>query len=220
MMTCEQLADVAPELALGVVIGRERADAYEHLDACASCRTLVSSLSCVTDELLRDFAPSVEPPPGFEARVLEAMRPATVTPIKRHHVRRFTMLAVAAAACIAILVGVLMAVGGSSKTVHADAQMRTGSGTVVGWIHVEGSDKTTVSMNLPGWAAEVNMWGQADGTYSLRLTDQAGDHLVPIALDTGANWKATLDVDPDTITSAAMVDGSGHVLCSATLHAS
>ena len=220
MMTCEQLADVAPELALGVLTGRERADAYQHLDGCASCRTLVNSLSCVTDELLRDFAPSVEPPPGFEARVLEAMRPATVTPIERHRFhRRFTMIAVAAAACIAILIGVIVAVGGSSKPAVAEAQMRTASGTVVGWIHVEGTDTANVTMNLPGWAAEINVWGHEGDTYSLQLTDKAGaNHLVPVALDTAASWHATVDVDPDTITTAAMVDGNGVVLCSATLH--
>jgi anti-sigma-K factor RskA len=220
MMTCEQLADVAPELALGVLTGRERADAYAHLDRCASCRALVSSLSGVTDELLRDFAPSVEPPPGFEARVLEAMRPATVTPITRHRwSRRLTMLSVAAAACIAILIGVIVAVGGTSKPAIAEAQMRTDSGTVVGWIHVEGRDTSNVTMNLPGWAAEINVWGHEGDTYSLQLTEKNGtNHLTPVALDTAANWHGTLEVDPDTITTAAMVDGEGHVLCSATLH--
>jgi hypothetical protein len=129
------------------------------------------------------------------------------------------MLTVAAAACIALLIGVLVLVGGSSKPAVAEAQMRTASGTVVGWIHVEGDDQTKVTMNLPGWAAELNVWGHEGDTYSLRLTDKSGaDHLVPVSLDTAASWHTTLAVDPDTITSAAMVDGNGNVLCSATLH--
>jgi hypothetical protein len=37
-MTCAELADVAAELALGVLTGRERAMAVAHLDNCDTCR--------------------------------------------------------------------------------------------------------------------------------------------------------------------------------------
>ena len=37
-MDCTQLADAAPELALGILPGDERAAALAHLDECPGCR--------------------------------------------------------------------------------------------------------------------------------------------------------------------------------------
>jgi hypothetical protein len=71
-MTCEELRDLAPEIALGTVGGEERADALRHLATCAECRRLVDQLSEVADELLM-VAPVQEPPAGFESRVIEAL---------------------------------------------------------------------------------------------------------------------------------------------------
>ena len=69
-MSCDEFAEVAAELALGVLTGRERARALAHLDGCESCREQVRELSMAGDELLA-LLPSAEPPAGFESRVLE-----------------------------------------------------------------------------------------------------------------------------------------------------
>lgn len=205
-MNCSQLADLAPELALGVLTGRERAQALEHLDSCGPCRQLVSSLSGVTDELLRSFAPSVEPPAGFESRVLAAIAPPRVK-------QRNRIPALAAAACVALLVGIAVLVGGSRQA-FAAAEMRTESGEVVGWIYV---DSDSLAMNLPGWAEQIGRYGLAGDSYSLRLTDQSGaEHLLPVTLTGGTTWSAELEVD--SITSAALVDARGHVWCQAALN--
>src|SRR5882724_2781440 len=71
-MSCAMLADVAAELALGVVTGRERADAIEHLDRCEGCREAVRKLMATGDELL-GLLPLAEPPAGFETRVLDRL---------------------------------------------------------------------------------------------------------------------------------------------------
>ena len=71
-MGCEQVRELAPELALGIAAGDERDSALRHLGGCAACRQLVSELSAVGDELLL-LAPEREPPPGFESRVLGAI---------------------------------------------------------------------------------------------------------------------------------------------------
>ena len=71
-MTCAELADVAAELALGVLTGRERAVAIAHLDACEACREDVRQLMA-TGEQLRELLPPTEPPAGFETRVLERL---------------------------------------------------------------------------------------------------------------------------------------------------
>jgi anti-sigma-K factor RskA len=69
-MSCDEFAEVAAELALGVLTGRERARALAHLDGCESCREQVRELTMAGDELLA-LLPSAEPPAGFESRVLE-----------------------------------------------------------------------------------------------------------------------------------------------------
>jgi hypothetical protein len=73
-MGCEDVRELAPELALGVTSGEERAEALTHLAGCAGCRRAVAELSEVADELLM-LAPSQEPPAGFESRVLERIAP-------------------------------------------------------------------------------------------------------------------------------------------------
>jgi hypothetical protein len=71
-MGCDELRELAPEIALGTIGGEERAEALRHLATCADCRRLVDELSEVADELLM-LAPAQEPPAGFESRVIEAL---------------------------------------------------------------------------------------------------------------------------------------------------
>jgi Putative zinc-finger len=71
-MTCEEIRDLAPEIALGIADGEQRAEALRHLSTCGECRRLVEQLSQVADELLM-LAPLEEPPAGFESRVVAAL---------------------------------------------------------------------------------------------------------------------------------------------------
>ena len=71
-MRCEEIRDLAPEIALGIADGAERAEALRHLSTCAECRRAVEQLSQVADELLV-LAPTQEPPAGFESRVVKAL---------------------------------------------------------------------------------------------------------------------------------------------------
>lgn len=81
-MGCAGFADVAAELALGVLTGRERAEALAHLDRCAACQESVRQLAVTGEELLR-LLPAGEPPAGFEARVLELLGPVVRGPASR-----------------------------------------------------------------------------------------------------------------------------------------
>jgi hypothetical protein len=98
-MGCEQVRDLAPELALGIAEGEERDAALRHLSGCGGCRQLVSELSSVGDELLQ-LAPAHDPPVGFESRVLaevtEPPRRRSIQPLAR----RWQWLATAAAAVV------------------------------------------------------------------------------------------------------------------------
>jgi anti-sigma-K factor RskA len=77
-MSCDEFAEVAAEFALGVLTGRERAAALEHLSSCESCREQVRELTMVGDELLA-LLPSAEPSAGFESRVLDRLGLAAPT---------------------------------------------------------------------------------------------------------------------------------------------
>ena len=78
-MGCREFSDIAAELALGVLTGRERAQALAHLDHCASCREEVRQLTATSEGLL-GLLPSVEPPAGFEARVMDRLGLAAPAP--------------------------------------------------------------------------------------------------------------------------------------------
>jgi Putative zinc-finger len=69
----EEVRDLAPELALGIASGEERARALEHLASCAECRSFVQEMSDASDELLL-AAPVHEPPVGFETRMIDRYR--------------------------------------------------------------------------------------------------------------------------------------------------
>ena len=71
-MGCAEFDDAAAELALGVLTGRERARALEHLDWCEECRENVRQLA-VTGEEFVGLLPAMEPPAGFETRVMERL---------------------------------------------------------------------------------------------------------------------------------------------------
>ena len=78
-MGCEQVTELAPELALGVADGHERESALQHIGGCRTCRRLVWELSAVGDDLAL-LAPEHDAPPGLERRPLEAMSPAEAEP--------------------------------------------------------------------------------------------------------------------------------------------
>ena len=97
---CAELRELAPELALGLADGEERARALEHLAACPECRRHVEELAAIADELLV-LAPEREPPLGFEGRVLAAVGAGT-RPERR---RRLRLVPVGATAALAAAVG-------------------------------------------------------------------------------------------------------------------
>jgi hypothetical protein len=71
-MSCAEFGDVAAELALGVLTGRERARALAHLERCDACRENVRLLT-ITGEELVGLLPAIEPPAGFETRVMDRL---------------------------------------------------------------------------------------------------------------------------------------------------
>ena len=87
-MNCREFQDVAAELALGVLTGRERAQAMAHLEHCEACRANVRQLT-LTGEGLLGLLPAMEPPVGFETRVMDRIGLAAPAPVPA---RRFAWL--------------------------------------------------------------------------------------------------------------------------------
>jgi hypothetical protein len=70
--TCDDVQLLAPEVALGIASGDERALVLEHTKTCGDCRRVMEELSATADAVLL-LGPLHEPPSGFESRVLGRM---------------------------------------------------------------------------------------------------------------------------------------------------
>jgi hypothetical protein len=217
---CAQLGDVAPELAAGNLCGEERAAAIAHLAACTKCEQVVASLTTVSDRLLL-LAPRAEPPGGFEQRVLAAL-PVELEQRRRPRRRRWATLAAAAAALVLTFSGgaLLLVPESSREPAFAAAEMRTGSGDVVGRVLLHPDEPTALFLTLPGWAEQVERYGASGAGYAVRIESTDGRVVTrPITPRDGASWATTLDVDAAAVRSVAIVDDTGYVWCHAELEA-
>jgi len=111
-LSCDQCNELTAELALGVLGGRERAEALAHLSRCARCQDTVSAMTATVGRLV-ELLPEADPPPGFDQRVIAAMTPPgfehpAITPPKADARRAHRGVPVAAA----VLTGALLAGGG------------------------------------------------------------------------------------------------------------
>ncbi|HJR18224.1 MAG TPA: zf-HC2 domain-containing protein [Actinomycetota bacterium] len=113
--TCDEVRELAPELALGIAAGEQRARALVHIASCTDCRTLVEELSRAADSLLL-LAPPKEPPIGFEAHAVDRVR--GMRPGRR------LKIALAAAALVLVSIGGTAAVMNSTSSRDRDLAER------------------------------------------------------------------------------------------------
>lgn len=71
--TCEEIQVLAPEVALGIASGDERALVLAHARSCSGCRKVMEELSVTADALLL-LGPLHDPSSGFESTVLAEMK--------------------------------------------------------------------------------------------------------------------------------------------------
>jgi hypothetical protein len=220
-MTCAQLHDIAPDLALGLVTGHERANAIEHLDTCHRCRSEVASLAETADELLL-LAPEAEPAPGFEAEVLARL--GHVTPLRSAPTGRQRpaprWLAIAAAVAVVVAAAATLwtaaARDGEETPAALTAEMRTGTGERVGTARLQGAPASLV-LDLPGWADLVRRYDASpDADYHVVVEHQDGSReLVALPEGSDERWELPLDTPADEVASVAILDGQGRAWCSA-----
>jgi hypothetical protein len=151
---CLRTRDVAAELALGIAEGDQRAEALDHLATCATCRAEVDQLAAAADRVLL-VAPEVEPPVGFESRVLDHLETAAVPTAPGARRRPGRLLAVAAAVVVALLVfglGVVAGRLGGPAATHsvATGELTASSGMPVGRVTAISGDQSWLVMKVGG----------------------------------------------------------------------
>jgi hypothetical protein len=71
-LTCQHCEQLATELALKMLTDCQRAHARVHLAGCARGRDTVSALTTIAHQII-ELLPPVQPPAGFEQRVIAAL---------------------------------------------------------------------------------------------------------------------------------------------------
>ena len=203
---CAGLREVSAELALGDLSGAERADALAHLARCPKCGQLVGELTRVAEDLLL-LAPELEPPPGFESKVLAELGGQR----KPRRLRLRSLVAVAAAL-------VLFAVGG--VVVAQVAEDDDGPETVRTALAVSASGRSTCRVVVHGGdpaSLVVSLDGPPGSSWEYVVEAQpVKGAAIPVgrfALSDGRGLLATtVAVDADDLKSVRVFNTEGELL--------
>lgn len=221
-LTCDEVRDLAAELALGALEGSERGAALAHLDGCPACRAHVDDLAATVDRLVA-ITPEAEPPASFEsgvlARIADEQRVREVGPWRR---RSIAPLAVAAAVFLVFGIGIGIAVNqnGASDLNGAElttAAMITPQGDAIGEVWRSAGPDSAVFVSVPDWSDAED--GGSPGPFHLRLELEDGS-----VVDQGAfeltsgtsSWAETTGLDGDDIATVSVLDADGDVWCTGT----
>ena len=215
--SCAQLRDVAPELALGVLGGAERAEAIMHVNGCARCQALVNELTEVADALPL-LAPEIEPPVGFEQRVLSSGRAR-----RRRTVRRLvSAVAVAAAAAAILSITVVRVVESGSDDTRPSAsatsspvkptavKMVSANDLPAGWAYVTNKHSVAIAVDygLQGGRYNIAVQPRAGATVTIGTMSVANNH---------GSWTGTSPVELRAGSTISLVDANGTPSCHGTI---
>jgi Putative zinc-finger len=222
-LDCAEVRGLLPELALGSLDGALRADVLAHIARCPGCRAEARALADVVDGLTA-LAPEVEPPSGFADGVLDAMRaedgphPAPVVAKRRWRTGHLVAAAVVAAA---VGVGATVAVAVTREQPDTDVALNARTLQVVPMFdasqHAMGD--VYVSRGADPWVLVDVDYALAADHYRLIGADASG-WTVDIgglrSLDGRLAWAGRVD-HVGALTELRIVDGSGNVVCRASL---
>jgi len=211
---CAEVRELAPELALGIVGGPERAEALQHASECGPCRALVGDLAEAADALPL-LAAEAEPPAGFEEGVLSALK----APRRRNRRRIAAVVAVAAAAAtIVSIVGVRVVesvqetnrIAAAASDVRS-AHMNGANGVEVGNVFVSNGTPSSVVVN-------VNYWVPS-GNYGIEFRSSSTDkRLGDVSIRDGrGSWGGVAALPSGAAGSIVLVGADGAVVCEARL---
>jgi hypothetical protein len=213
-LSCDACRELAPELALGLLGGDDRAAALAHLQGCERCRDDVAALSGL-HERMRALVPPVEPSAGFETRVLARLADAGQPRPARSWVRRLALVAVAALVVASAFVGGWLA--GAATPVTAQykpallAVPLTAGDRSVGQLFVQPTNPSWIYLyvDAPSGSARLHCdFLRHDGSSAVTatLTVRAGD----------AHWGGP---NPAGATDVRLTDEAGAFVAGARLPA-
>lgn len=208
---CAEFDLLADELALGQVGEPTRGRLLAHAATCPHCHSLLESLGTVADRLLL-AAPQVEPPEGFETRVVARLGTAVSSPVRRS--ARIRWIAATAVVAAILVAGAVVALTRRSESVSpvATAAIVTDEGAEVGAARLLAEPTSylliTVDNPRPGPGVRLCELMRRDGTWELvGQWDAAG-------IASGV-W--AVGVDSELLDATAMrITSDGDVLATAT----
>jgi hypothetical protein len=214
-VNCAEARDLAPELALGILGGAERAEVLLHVNDCARCQVAVAEFTEVADALPL-LAPEAEPSAGFEERVLAALDAP-----KRSNRRRWISAVAVAAAAAAIVSITLVRVIESGDDGTTVAQPATNpvvatmvggrSGQPAGWVSVSDHRAVTVAVD----------YGIPAGIYRIRVQHDQGSAITlgEISVDGAGRgfWAGNSNTPIGPNSTITLVADSGEVTCHGSL---
>jgi hypothetical protein len=217
---CHEIRKLAPEVALGIADGEDRARVLEHVAECADCRRELERLSTVADELLV-LAPEQEPPPGFELRVLDSIQP----PASKRRFRLRGLAVVGAVVATAAVTAGAMLVGFRDDRRLADhyrATLAQAHGSYFGArrFHDAAGRQGGVLFTYrgsPSWMMITVSPSYRDSVRSAELVTRDGRRapLASFGLSGGA-WGASLPIDLQDLAAVHLVGRDGRSVLIAT----
>jgi hypothetical protein len=221
VLTCAQVRELAPELALGILGGAERAEVVLHVNGCARCQAYVTELTEAADAIPQ-LVPEREPPAGFEDRVLHRIEEG------RRRSRRRWIASIAAAAAVAAIFSItIVRVVESDDTANV-ASSATSTTTVQGTpvaVAMRGG-----VLDLPaGWAFVNNHHGVAvsvsygmipSGNYRIQVAPARGTATTigTMAIeDTRGSWTGRSQAALRAGSRIALLDAGGTEVCHGTV---
>lgn len=210
---CEELRELAPELALGIVEGEERGRALQHLADCPDCRRRVEQLTEVADELLL-LAAQREPPAGFESDVLRRVLPS---PRPRRRRRLRLVLAPAAAALAAVGITLAIVSGDLRDASHYHQTLDEANGKEFEAYSLYGGGGSFAGTvfsytGAPNWLViTVDPAHRADlQSAQLVMNDGRRMRLNWFHLDLSGSSGGGIPVDPHNVSVLRLLPGAGH----------
>ena len=217
---CGSVQGELPELALGTLSGRERAEVLGHVGTCPRCSSELQRLSAVSDMLLL-LAPTAEPPVGFELRLADRLRGGGLPQGSTRRRRRVGALCAAGVATgvLGFGLGAFLSPG----TSHSQTQSASGRVTTANLIAYGRSlGIVTISPGRPAWMfVTVNdvAW---TGTLRCTVTLAGGkvDTVGNFRLSGGYGaWGAALAASSGQVRTVRLIASDGVILATARLWA-
>lgn len=213
--SCDEIQLLAPEVALGIASGDDRALVLEHTKSCDNCRHLMDELSETADALLL-LGPLHEPSSGFESTVLAKMQSVQRTPTR---VRPKLVAAVLASALVTGAVAFWITSDDREVATHYRDALAVANGKYFGVVPLQttNGDRTGHVFAYEGdptWVFLIFAEPLEPGRYAVELETAAGSTeslgtFEPTAGD--VTWGTDLPVGLREVRAVRMLDDNGDV---------